>query len=103
MQPVGAGRAGMPAGISLLMPDGTSNTLMVVEAGEPVIWTKPDDIPFDKDRPVPRLGGLFPGATHVLMGDGAIHSLKRDLPESTLKLLIMPADGTAIMDDVFDK
>ena len=27
--------------------DGTSNTIMVTEAGTAVPWTKPDDMPFD--------------------------------------------------------
>ena len=29
-------------------PDGTSNTFLVVEAGEPVPWTKPEDL--DQER-----------------------------------------------------
>src|SRR5262249_21736661 len=37
--------------------DGTSNTLMVVEGEEPVPWTKPDDLPFDPKKPLPRVGG----------------------------------------------
>lgn len=39
-------------------PDGTSNTLLYVEAGEPVPWTKPDEIELG-DGPLPRLRGLF--------------------------------------------
>src|SRR5439155_13938759 len=35
--------------------DGTSNTLMVAEAAEPVPWTKPDDLPFDPKKPPPAL------------------------------------------------
>ena len=41
-------------------PDGTSDTLLYAEAGDPVPWTKPDDIPFDPDRPL-SLRGLFRG------------------------------------------
>ena len=30
--------------------DGTSNTGMVFEAGEPVVWSKPEDMPFDEKK-----------------------------------------------------
>ena len=26
------------------IPDGTSNTIAVIEAADPVIWTKPEDV-----------------------------------------------------------
>jgi Protein of unknown function (DUF1559) len=37
--------------------DGTVNTLSVVEGPSPVPWTKPEDLPFDKEGPLPVLGG----------------------------------------------
>ena len=39
------------------VPDGTSNTIMVAEAGEAVPWTKPDDLPYDGLMALPKLGG----------------------------------------------
>ena len=39
--------------------DGASSTLMVVEAFEPVFWTKPDDVVYSPDQPLPPLGGLY--------------------------------------------
>ena len=38
-------------------PDGTSNTGLVFEAGDPVIWSKPADMVFDEKKAVPKLGG----------------------------------------------
>src|SRR5262249_8443136 len=38
--------------------DGTSNTFLVVEAGEAVPWTKPQDARYD-GKALPKLGGLF--------------------------------------------
>src|SRR5262249_35814183 len=38
-------------GQSLLVPDGTSNTIAVVEARTAVTWSKPDDIPFTEKLP----------------------------------------------------
>lgn len=39
--------------------DGTSYTILVVEAAEPVPWTKPEELIYDADKPLPPLGGLF--------------------------------------------
>jgi hypothetical protein len=76
--------------------DGTSNTGMVFEAGEPVIWSKPEDMPFDEKKALPKLGGLFDGECHVAMCDGAVKTLKKNPDEKELKKLIMPADGEVI-------
>ncbi len=54
-------------------PDGTSNTVAVVEAGTACVWTKPDDLPYDAKKPLPKLGGLFDGDFHVLLVDGSVH------------------------------
>jgi hypothetical protein len=38
-------------------PDGLANTLLVVEAGEPVPWSKPADLVYDPAGSLPPLGG----------------------------------------------
>jgi hypothetical protein len=40
-------------------PDGSSNTLLLVEAGKPVPWTKPDELVYDPERPLRELTCLF--------------------------------------------
>src|SRR5262249_21083149 len=77
-------------------PEGTSNTGMVFEAGEPVSWSNPADLPFDETKPLPKLGGLFDGECHVVMCDGSVLRLKKNPDEKELKRLIMPADGNVI-------
>jgi hypothetical protein len=83
--------------------DGTSNTGAVFEAGEPVIWSKPADLPFDAKKPLPKLGGLFDGEFHVGMCDGSVRLLKKNPDEKELKNLIMPADGNVIDFKKLDK
>jgi hypothetical protein len=83
--------------------DGTSNTVLVVEAGEPVIWTKPADLPFDEKKALPKLGGLFDGDFHVGMCDGSVVLLKKNPDEKEMKKLIMPADGMVIDIDKLKK
>jgi Protein of unknown function (DUF1559) len=76
--------------------DGTSQTGMVFEAGEPVIWTKPADMTFDKKLPLPKLGGMFDGEFHVLRVDGSVIRIKKMADEKELKNFIMPDDGNEV-------
>jgi RNA polymerase sigma factor (sigma-70 family) len=53
--------------------DGTSNTMAVAETAKPVPWTKPDDLPFDRNAPLPKLGGELPAeGLLVLFADGSV-------------------------------
>jgi hypothetical protein len=76
--------------------DGTSNTGLVFEAGEPIVWTKPDELAYDDAKPLPKLGGLFGGEFHVGMADGSILRCKKDADEKELRKLIKPNDGQMI-------
>jgi hypothetical protein len=76
--------------------DGTSNTLGVVEAGPPVVWTKPADIPFNRSKALTKLVGPFSNALHVVMCDGSAFALKRWIDEPVMKNLITINDGVPI-------
>jgi prepilin-type processing-associated H-X9-DG protein len=83
--------------------DGTSNTLMVVEAKEAVPWTKPDDLPFDPQKP----GDLFgcgsphPGGFNALFADGSVRFLKNSINAMVLRALITRAGGEVVAADAF--
>src|SRR5262249_24481991 len=70
--------------------DGTSNTLLVVEAAQAVPWTKPDELPYDPKAGLPALGGAFPDGFHVLFADGHVRFLPRNIDVRTLRGLITP-------------
>jgi prepilin-type processing-associated H-X9-DG protein len=80
----------------LAVRDGTSNTLLVVEAGQAVPWTKPEDIRYAPGRPLPKLGGLFKGGFHAAFCDGHVQFLRRQLNEQTLRALITHSGGEVI-------
>ena len=86
--------------ISILrdITDGTSRTIMVIEAGPAVPWTKPEDNPFDPKKPLPKLEPLPHGTqTNVLFCDGAVRTLDlKKIGEKKLRLLIMRNDGQPI-------
>ena len=76
------------------IPDGTSNTIMIVEAADPVPWTKPEDIVFDPDKPLPKLGGEFPDIINAAFCDGSVHTIdKKKIDDKLLRLLIMRNTG----------
>ena len=61
--------------------DGTSVTVMAVQASDAkaVIWTKPDDLPYDERDPLAGLIGLRVGGFDALLCDGSVHFLSRDI------------------------
>jgi hypothetical protein len=78
-------------------PDGTSNTFLIVEAGEAVPWSAPRDLEYSSKKPVPKLGGLFRDGFHAAMASADIHFFKKgQLSERTLHHAIMPADGEVL-------
>src|SRR5262249_45044104 len=77
--------------------DGTANTILVVEAAEPVIWTKPDDLPYDPKKPLPKLG-VYPDGAHVLAGDGDVWRLSPQTTEKAVRGAIERGDGAGISD-----
>ena len=79
--------------------DGRSNTILVVEAGEGVPWTKPDELDFDPKAPLPPLGGRFRGGFLVAMADGSVRWVGGNVSEQTLRAAITRAGGEALGPD----
>jgi len=78
--------------------DGTSTTVLVVEAGQPVEWTKPDDLDGSPGKPFPPLGGqrLAPQKFQALMADGTVKLLNLNMPETTLRALVTHSGNEAL-------
>jgi RNA polymerase sigma factor (sigma-70 family) len=74
-------------------PDGTSNTILIVEAWEAVPWTRPVDVPYDAKKPLPKLGGLFKEGFNVTLVDGSARFVKRSISNQTLRHAITRNDG----------
>ena len=80
--------------------DGTTNTILVVEAKRAIPWTKPEDIPLDDAKPS-RLGGYFPNTFNVGFGDGSVKGLKSSINEAVLRALFTRAGGEVISADSY--
>ncbi len=83
-------------GQSLLVPDGTSNTLAAVEARTSVIWSKPDDLPFGEK--LPPLGEEKGDVFMALFLDGSVRAIPTNIKPDILRLLIDGYDGMVIPD-----
>jgi len=79
--------------------DGTSNTIMIVEANEAVEWTKPEELEFDPDKPLPKLGKQSPDGFQAAFADGSVRFIQMKIKEKTLKALITRSGGEIIGED----
>ena len=76
-------------GVSLKdFADGTSNTLLIVEAADAVPWTRPAELPFSPDLPLPALGGHFPDVFVASLADGSTQSVRQTLADESLRAAI---------------
>jgi hypothetical protein len=78
--------------------DGTSNTIMLIEADDDhaVVWTKPDDLEIDLKKPLAGLE-LQPGdAFLALFADGSVHCLRKTIDTKTLAALFTRAGGEVV-------
>jgi hypothetical protein len=80
-------------------PDGVSNTFPVVEAGEPVPWTKPEDLVYDPDGPLPELRCLFNDGFRARMADCAGRFVRKGTSEAALRAAITRNAGDTLGPD----
>jgi prepilin-type processing-associated H-X9-DG protein len=78
--------------------DGTSNTILAVEANDDsaVEWTRPDDFVSDVKNPTKGLTGLRPGGFNVLMADGSVRFLSEGVDAEILRALLTRDGGEVV-------
>jgi uncharacterized protein (TIGR03067 family) len=82
----------------ITVQDGASNTFMIVEAGDPVPWTKPNELIYAGDKPLPKLGGAFRDGFHACFSDAAVRFIAKEIyaDEPVLRALITRNGGEAV-------
>jgi len=78
--------------------DGTSHTIMLVEASDAraVPWTKPDDFAYDQGNPMAGLVGLQPGGFLAAMCDGSVQLLPAGIGPEMLKAYFTRNGGESV-------
>ncbi len=75
-------------------PDGVATTILVAEAGEAVPWTKPLDLNYDPNGPLPPMGGIFRGTGfYAAMADASIKRFRPKVTQATIRDAITRKDG----------
>jgi hypothetical protein len=73
-------------GISLAsFTRGAAQTILIVEAATPVFWTKPEDLPYVPDGPLPGVGGLVGNGFHAVFANGDVRWFEADQLERELR------------------
>ena len=69
--------------------DGTSNTILVVEAVDQVPWTKPEEFTYDPKKELPKLGGRpFFDRFHIALADGSVRSVNAEFDATVFRAMI---------------
>jgi hypothetical protein len=101
-----------PFGSSLRrMTDGTSNTILVVEAADAVEWTRPQDLPFlpadaaagDLAAPLPGLGVNGRTGFQAVLGDGSVRWFPGRVDPARFRALLTPNGGEPVTTDDLDR
>jgi hypothetical protein len=81
------------------IPDGVSNTLMLLEADDDsaVIWTKPDDLPYDPKQPFRGLPSGKGKSFLAAFADGSVRTLPGTIQPDVLRALFT-RNGGELMD-----
>jgi hypothetical protein len=90
-------------------PDGPGSTLLVVEAGTPVPWTKPAELVYDPAGPLLQLGGVHSKPVRFLcrewwrepgfvagFADGSVRFVRSSTDERTIRALITRNGGEPV-------
>jgi RNA polymerase sigma factor (sigma-70 family) len=76
--------------------DGTSNTILIIEGGAAVPWTKPADLAFEARKPLPRVGGMVAEGFHFALADGSVNFCKQRFREAALRGMITRSGGEVL-------
>jgi prepilin-type processing-associated H-X9-DG protein len=83
-----------PAGPMIMdITDGVSNTILLVESKRDIPWTKPEDIPFDPNRPSRELEGFHESGFNAAFADGSVRFISKSIDQTVLKALITRSGG----------
>ena len=76
--------------------DGISHTILVIQAKQKTIWTKPEDITFDPTKGISQFGGLQKDGLNVVFADGAPRLLPANLDKEKLNAVYTARGGEEV-------
>ena len=79
--------------------DGLANTTLIVSVENDdhiTFWTKPSDVPFAADKPLPNIGRKYGGGLYAMLADGTPLSLPKKFVDESLKSTATIAGGETV-------
>lgn len=76
--------------------DGTSNTIMTLEAAKPVVWTQPSDWDFDAKNLAKTVGAATAEKFLIGRGDGSVQAVGRDVSAETFGKMLTISGGERV-------
>jgi hypothetical protein len=76
--------------------DGTSNTIMFVEGGDKVRWSRFQEYKYDPNGPLPPLGKPSKPTFMVVMGDGSVRNIRKNMNEQMKRAMITANGGEVV-------
>ncbi len=81
--------------------DGSSNTAMVAEVTIGAPWASPTDVPYTRNGPLPSFGAGGKDSFLLLMADGSVRNVKKNVSPAVMHSLIQIDDGQPVnMDEL---
>jgi hypothetical protein len=99
--PMDPPQAGLQVGLTIPddFEDGTSTTVLIVTAENAVPWTRPDDVKYEPEGPLPQFSQRFRTGFNVAMADGGVRLVRVAVTERTLRAAITRNDGQPLGPD----
>jgi hypothetical protein len=66
---------------------------MVAEAAKDVPWSKPEDLPFEAGKALPKLGGVFPNGFNAAFAAGSVRFFPKTIKPANLRAYITRNGG----------
>ena len=76
--------------------DGTSNTAMVADVTTGAPWASPTDVPYVRNGPLPSFGVAGNDSFLLLLADGSVRNMKKNISPAVMHALIQIDDGLVI-------
>jgi hypothetical protein len=83
----------------VFISDNHAETILIVEATEPVLWVKPQELDYSPAEPLPELGHPTRNVFIAAMADGSVRPVRKTIDESVLRALITRSGGERLPPD----
>jgi hypothetical protein len=92
----GTGTGDEPVRLDVDFRDDPELTILVAESASSIPWSKPDDIPFAADEPLPSIGGLRTDGWYAVFADGSLKFVPQNTSADVISAMLTRNGGESI-------